>query len=188
MQDSTFILIGSPQGKRTLNLSLFPINFTKGIPAPTSSRHSRSPSITHCKVQMVTTEGVSSIPPRFPPLLFNVYVSYLFPKQELRLKLFKHLKQKQLPYQSTAYSVSFSCNFSAFPLYRATYGGLRRTLPVSSTASTRITGKERGCGTSPAGAAVGRACSLQSSRLHSQYGEGPTGTAAWCAATSPCFS
>lgn len=66
-------------------------------------------------------EGVSLIPLLFSPpsLLFNVDLSYLFPKKELRLKLLKHLKRKQLPYQSTAYSVSFSCNFSAFPLYRA---------------------------------------------------------------------
>lgn len=121
VQDSAFILISSPQGKRILNLFCFSVNFAKGIPIPTSFRHKKPPSITRFQLQTVTTEGVSSISPFiFPPsLLFNVYLSYLFPKQELRLKLFKHLKQKQLPYQSTAYSVSFSCNFSAFPLYRA---------------------------------------------------------------------
>lgn len=120
VQDSTLSLISSPQGKHILNLTVNKLHQRN-----TNShlfQDIKKPSFDNTVLifQMTTTEGVSLTPFNFPPsLLFNVYLSYLLPKQELRLKLFKHLKQKQLPYQSTAYSVSFSCNFSAFPLYRA---------------------------------------------------------------------
>lgn len=46
---------------------------------------------------------------------------------------------------------------------------------------------EHGCGISLAEAAGGRACNLQYVRLHTRCGEGRTGGAVWCGATSPCF-
>lgn len=139
---------------------------------------------------MVTTEGVSLISPfYFPPsLLFNVYLSYLFPKQVLRLKLCKHLKQKQLPYQSTAYSVIFSCNFSAFPLNRARLWWTAQNSSSLVPWQHGLTEKVRGCGTIPAAAAAGRVCSWRCAAPRSPSGAGPRGTAAWCAARCPCSS